>query len=346
MADKTLIICFKPSTVSDLLEIFDDGFTEVGYRCHENKEYIIASQLYMPQLIPVLERCKGQNAGDILKALPDIPFFFEYVDRDKEMDSKDFKQIKRLFCRNDITKIIWYVDLMFPELICGIEHLRRELWPITKAEYFLPCAYDEKGKILYPTERAEGIQVLSRHLSEIFAIDVSNKLIALYFTRAIHLLYESLYNEQLPCNMTFLEPIGVQGIRMVYENENKHFTTGTLIFLGLEKMFEKNSIPLEFKYFPDMTHGFVACIDKLEEYGLIKIKKNTLKIYHTEQRLRVLEIIKKYLPDYLDDKKYASWLKRGKRILNGRIQGGEFIQETIAFIKRSLEDAVKRSDGI
>ncbi len=337
MTGKTLIICSKPFVAKALKDFFDEKMKEIENFCYENEQYVITYHLFIPQFLPGFDNDEFTGHDSEMKALLNSSFHFEYKSRDGDLKEENIQRFKRLFSRSDIRQVIWYSDTGFPAYIYGIVHLRRELWPILKPEYFCVETYDERDNMILPTQRIEGIAKFIRRLSEVNAIDISNKIMALYFTRVINLLYSKIYNELIEMDPDLLEATYVQGFRMVYENVDRHYTTGTII-LEFEKFLEHHKIPHEFIFFPITSFSFVQCIDDLDRCGLIKVKNSTQKISHTELGSRMYKIIKEYLPDYIEEKNYAHWLKCGKQILTGKIQAGEYIQETRDFIRDSIED--------
>ena len=336
MINKTLVVCGSPPITTDLIKDFDEELKENG-KSFEGDHFIILPQVCYSSYVPVLKRRGGVSAKDELNELTKYQCEYRYIDHDKYFGSGYYDCFIQLVRRSDIGSIIWYVYEDEKCYFREIDYLRKLVSPILQEEFYCPYSCENRRTII-PASKIEKQNKLLRYISEARASDIAYKFMALYFTRTIQLLYEIEYGEKFETDSLLFEGHLVQGLRMIYSEKNGRYNFGSLIIFGYEKMFERNKLPFCCYNLPNIEHNSAMCIDRLVEYGLIRKNHNTQRLFHTEQGERIYVLLKKYLPEYMKEKNYTRWIKRVHLIRTGRIQEGEYVQETVRFVRKIIDD--------
>lgn len=343
MNKKTLIMANKPSIAKGLVELLVDEFEERdGY--FEGENYIVAICLFsiVADHISVpfrIEEC--ESFDDALKRLNHTDY--ETIDATikisddpnwEDWSLNRFKLIESLVCRDDVERIIWYACEIAPYL-STYEFCYRNIDCSGKKHQFCFDAFGPEG-LYIPYMDLKSEKVMKRYYECARFSCVRESIISSYFNKAIELIYTSKYGMNHNKGIEGLSDFDMLTLNIVYEKPNRFYSSGSLI-LEHEKRIGEKLYPL-FYGFPlcGSFDNSASAMELLDELGLIYIKKTTQKIYHTEYGSRICGIIKEYIPDLGNTKKFIYWRKRTNKIIQGKMSGEEYLTEVMEYVRNTL----------
>ena len=343
MNKKTLIMANKPSIAKGLVELLVDEFDErVGY--FEGENYIVAICLLsiVADHISIPFRAEeGESVYDALKRLNHTDY--ETIDATirisddpdwGDWDLNRFKLIESLVCRDDVEKIIWYTCDIAPYL-STYEFCYRNIDCSGKKQQFCFEALGPEGYYL-PYMDLKSEKIMKRYYESARFSCIRESIISSYFNEAIDLIYTSKYGMDQNIGIEGLSDFDMLTLSIVYEKPNRFYSSGSLM-LEHDKRLGDKLYPL-FYAFP-LFGSFVNpphAIENLCKLGLINIKQTTQKIYHTEYGSRIYGIIKEYIPDLGNTKKFIYWRKRINKIIQGKMSGEEYLEEVMEYVRTVL----------